>query len=105
MTSSAMRLASRPTRFESSGTDPWKRPGWVAGGASKGTVVFPSAGLCSLRRDDESLSERMQRRFDLTDMRTVVQVDETPDCALADSQPFGERGVADAFRTHRAVQS
>ena len=68
-----------------------------------GSLHLP-ARLCGLRRNDKPLSERMQRRFHLADMRTVVRVDETADRAFADSQSFGERGVADALRTHRAVE-
>ena len=41
MTSSAMWLASRPTRAESRGTVPWNRVGWVAGGVSGGGAPGP----------------------------------------------------------------
>ena len=62
------------------------------------------ADLRCLRGDRQPLSEGMERRFDLADVRTVVEVDQAPNCAFCVAEPSGKRRVADALRAHRAVK-
>ena len=46
----------------------------------------------------------MQCRFDLADVRTVVEVDQPAHCTFGEAKPSGQCGVADTLGAHRAVE-
>ena len=101
-----VRQCAEDMEFRTIGEQVQTHPPYSGGAGCAPAIgsLHPPAALCGLRRDHEPLSERMQGRFDLAYMRAVIRVDEAPDRALGDPQPFGKRSVSDAFRAHRAVE-
>ena len=61
--------------------------------------------LCRLRYDYQPLPECLERCFDLTDMRPVVEIEQTPNCSFRRPELFGQGSVTEPSRAHRAVQS
>ena len=82
-------------------------PGLAAAGPgakARDQQVLALARLSGLRGDRQPLPEGMECRFDLADVRTVAEVDQVPDRAFRETEPSGQRRVADALRAHCAAK-
>ena len=61
-------------------------------------------GLRRLRSNRQLLAERLESRFDLADVRAVVEVDQTAHHAFGKSKPHSKGDVTDTIGAHRVVE-
>lgn len=61
--------------------------------------------LRNMCRNDESSSEHVQRRLDLSYVRAMIEVEQTSNAAFAAANPFCQNSAADFLFPHRLVQS
>lgn len=60
--------------------------------------------LRGLGRNDEPPAEDVQRSLDVSDMRVMVEVEQTLNASFAPSDPLGQSSDADFLFPHRLVQ-
>ena len=60
--------------------------------------------LHGLGRNNEPPAEDIQRSLDVSDMRVMVEVEQTSNASFAPSDPFGQSSDADFLFPHRLVQ-
>ena len=60
--------------------------------------------LRGLGRNDEPPAEDVQRSLDVSDMRVMVEVEQTLNASFALSDPFGQNSDTDFLFLHRLVQ-